>query len=311
VLAAEVLLAIVIAGFGFIYENVSAARASRRYPAPGKLVDVGGYRLHLDCAGQGTPTVVLIYGMSGSYLDWFWVQPEIAKFTRVCSYDRPGYGWSELSTKPRLASIAADELHTLLVNAGEKPPFILVGHSLGGFDALMYAHKFAGEVSGMVLIDAAHPDWNLGFSADERRRLRFLQFTAPFGIPRWRKWCVQGPPVLAVRKAAFNCQSRIFKANYELWDAYPQSAREMRALGSLGTLPLVVISRDPDRGARNVDSEKRWAQLQENLAGLSSNSTHVVAKGIGHAIPLDDPNVVVEQTRKLVERLRSEATHGR
>src|SRR5947209_884761 len=117
VVIAELVLLVVLAAMGATYEKVSAARARRKYPAPGKLIDVGGYRLHLDCAGQGSPTVILIYGMSGSYLDWYWVQPEVAKFARVCSYDRPGYGWSELSPKPRLSSIAADELHTLLQDA--------------------------------------------------------------------------------------------------------------------------------------------------------------------------------------------------
>lgn len=305
IIAVEIIVLVVAAVIGLVYENVSSSRARRQYPAPGKLIDMGGYRLHLDCAGEGSPTVVLIYGMSGSYLDWYFVQPQIARFTRVCSYDRPGYGWSDLNSRPRLPGTTADELHTLLEKAGEKPPFILVGHSLGGFDALAYAHRFPQQVAAAVLLDSAHPESTLPFTLRDRIELRFFQLVAPFGLPRWRRWCLQGPPEIAARKSSFNCESRVYKANYELGAAYSEAAKQMRGRTPVET-PLVVISRDPNRsGVTNRSAEQRWAQLQQDLTKFSTHATRVIATGSGHGIPLDQPDVVVDQVREIVDSLRA------
>ncbi len=297
-------LVVVLAGYGTVYERANSNHARQLHPPPGKLVNVGGYRLHLDCTGEGGPTVVLIYGMAGSYLDWYRVQPELAKTTRVCSYDRPGYGWSDPGPKPPLPSVNADELHTLLKTAGEKPPFILVGHSLGAFDARMYAHLYPEEVAGIVLVDGAHPDSAIPFPWRERVRTRFLQLTAPFGLPRWRKWCVQGPAQIKELKSAFNCDSRVFAANYALRAAYPQAAAEVRRLGPLGDLPLVVISRDAVRPGSNAAAEQRWADFQGNLANLSTNSRHVIASGSGHGVPIDKPNVVISEVHQILDQAR-------
>jgi pimeloyl-ACP methyl ester carboxylesterase len=304
VLTVELVGLAVLASVGAIYEKVSSDRARRLHPMPGKLLEVGGYRLHLYCTGDGGPTVVLAYGMSGSYLDWYLVQPQVAKFTRVCSYDRPGYGWSELSPKPRVPSVHAEELHALLEKAGEKPPYILVGHSLGAFDVLMYAHHFPEQVAGVVLVDGAHPEWNISFGSRDRLEMRLLQITAPLGLPRWRKWCLQGPPEVADQKRAFNCQSHIFEANYQLRNSYRRAAEEIRTVSSIGNIPLVVISRDPNRpriSGNDVANEQRWARLQADFLGMSSNSSHVIAEGSGHAVPLERPEVIVEQVRKLIE----------
>src|SRR5258708_6347111 len=145
--AAELAILTVMAGARTGYQARSTRRDLKTYHPPGKLIDVGGYRLHLYCTGDGGPTVLLEFGLDGSYLDWYRVQPEVSKFARVCSYDRAGYGWSDVSAQPRVPSIMSAELHQLLVNAGEKPPYILVGHSLGSFNALMYAHQYASEVA--------------------------------------------------------------------------------------------------------------------------------------------------------------------
>ena len=126
---------------------------------PGQLVDVGGYKMHINCTGQGTPVVILDSGLGDSYISWSKVQPQIAKFTRVCSYDRAGLGYSDASPRPRISKVIAEELHTLLHNAGiDLPPYILVGHSMGGFDVCMFASLYRSEVAGMVLVDSSHPE---------------------------------------------------------------------------------------------------------------------------------------------------------
>src|SRR5688572_2762004 len=126
---------------------------------PGRLIEVNGHRLHLNCMGEGSPIVVYEAGASGSSLDWEKVQPAVAAATRSCSYDRAGYGWSEPSTAPKATSRdIARELHELLREAGEEAPYLLVGHSLGGFHVQMFAQLYPDEVVGAVLVDSSHED---------------------------------------------------------------------------------------------------------------------------------------------------------
>src|SRR5512140_534210 len=139
---------------GWIYEPMAEAADAKAYPLKGQMVDVGGYRLHINCTGSGSPTVVVESGWGDMSAVWGWVQPEVAKTTRICTYDRAGMGWSEASPEPRAAREFAKELHTLLAKANEPGPYVLVGHSLGGYTVLVYAHDYPAEVSGLVLIDA-------------------------------------------------------------------------------------------------------------------------------------------------------------
>ena len=309
VLGTEVAFVVAMAAVGAIYQAISTNREQRLYPPPGQLVDIGGYRLHLYCSGQRGPTVILDYGRVGSYLDWYYVQPQVARFTRVCSYDRGGYGWSDPSPKPRLPSVMAEELHTLLGKAGEKPPYVLVGHSFGSFDVLMYAHSYRAEVAGIVLVDGAHPDGRLPFYWRDKLWLRAMQFTAPFGLPRWRRWCGDGPAEIAPIKTAIFCRSHIYRTDYDQWAAFPEGADEIRRLGSLGDLPLQVVSRDPDRRPGSDDPmfssrEQHWFKLQQELLQLSTSATHTIATGSGHDVMTDKPDVVVEAIRKILEKAR-------
>lgn len=135
------------------------------FPPRGTLIDVGGWRLHLNCAGEShssQPTVILEAGAGDFSVEWSLVQPGVAKFARVCSYDRAGDGWSELGPHPRTMHQLVYELHTLLDRAGVRPPFVLVGHSYGGWLVRLYASTFPAEVAGMVLVEAgADNPWRM------------------------------------------------------------------------------------------------------------------------------------------------------
>ena len=144
------LLILILAGW--IFEPIAEAADAKAYPPPGQMVDVGGYRLHINCTGSGSPTVVIETGWGDSSASWGWVQPEVAKTTRICTYDRAGMGWSETSPQPRTAREFAKELHTLLAKANEPGPYVLVGHSLGGYTVRVYAHDYPEEVAGLVLM---------------------------------------------------------------------------------------------------------------------------------------------------------------
>lgn len=302
-------LLLAIACAGAIYQKVENSRDRRMHPPPGELVDVGGYRMHLDCIGSGLPTVVLDSGLSDSSLSWYKVQPEVARFTRVCSYDRAGLGWSESSPKPRNSEVFAEELHSLLHNAKVDGPFVLVGHSMGGYDVRLYASRFRSEVVGMVLVDSTYPDYAIWLPQlktsleDWRERLRHQEYLMPFGIPRILSWCGDGPPELRAELRTIECTvSRLRETLAECSSVWNESAAQVRATGSLGDVPLVVVSEDP---AKNTKAFlPAFEKGQDSLAHLSSKSLRMIAMGSGHQIQHERPDIVILAIRKVVDQAR-------
>ena len=146
-----------IALVGYIYEPIAEAADAKAYPPPGELVDVGGYRLHIKCTGSGSPTVVIEAGLGDWSTSWGFVQSDVTKTTRVCTYDRAGMGWSEAGPLPRDAAQFAKELHTLLQSADIPGPYVMVGHSLGGLGVRVFVHEYASEVAGVVLVESMNP----------------------------------------------------------------------------------------------------------------------------------------------------------
>ena len=140
------ILVLVLAAGGFLYENISEARDRRFNPMQGQLVDVNGRKMHIDCTGTESPTVILDSGLGDGFLSWSKVQPEIAKFTRVCSYDRAGFGYSDPSSSGRTSQVIAEELHALLQAAGIAPPYVMVGHSMGGYNVRIYTNAYRKEI---------------------------------------------------------------------------------------------------------------------------------------------------------------------
>lgn len=254
-----VVLVLALAIVGMIYENISEARDRRFNAMQGRLFDVGGYRMHLDCTGEGSPTVVLDSGLGDSYISWRKVQPDIAKFAHVCSYDRAGLGYSDRSPQPRTSKVFATELHALLQAAGIAPPYILVGHSMGGFDVRLFASLYRNQVAGMVLVDASHPDQQNRFPPELKnlegtwlREAKFLKYSMPFGIPRLLSLCDEDP---VPRAAECNWHSAA-ESEAELRNI-AESAAQTAATGSLGDLPLVVLSHDPDRPSADLPGSRQ------------------------------------------------------
>jgi len=171
-------LLILVTISGISYQAVEARVDARQFPQEGKSVDIGGLKLNIDCTGQGSPTIILESGLEVPASGWRLVQPEIAKFTRVCSYDRAGYGWSDPGSMPRTSTRIATELHTLLQKAGENPPYVLVGHSFGAANVRVYNGLYPNEVVGMVLVEGGYDGLRLPASikklsdGDLRRRQR-------------------------------------------------------------------------------------------------------------------------------------------
>ena len=304
---------LILAAAGFLYENISEARDRRFNRMQGQLVNVAGRKMHIDCTGEGSPTVILDSGLGDSYLSWRKVQPEIAKLTRVCSYDRAGLGYSDPSSQPRTSKVIAEELHALLQAASISPPYVIVGHSMGGYDVRVYTSMYRREIAGMVLVDASHPDQDNRFPPELKnlegswqRETQFIAFSMPFGIPRLLGLCENDP----VTRAA-DCNWRSVREQLAEIKAFPESASETAATGSLDDLPLAVLSRDPDKPSSELPPEiakptnEAWQRMQVELSHLSTRGTQTVAKNSAHYIQIDRPDVVIDAIRNIVEQARS------
>ncbi len=254
------------------------------------LVDVGGYRLAVHCIGEGSPAVVLETGLGAPSEYWAPIQQEIAGLARVCRFDRAGRGGSDPApTTPRTCADMVADLRALLHNAGTPPPYVLVGNSLGGMNARLYAYRYPEEVAGLVLVDGSHQDQfaRIGGALPEPgpdspdSHKGFYRFWAGGG---WRE-------------PANNSD------NADLGTSFQQ----VGDIGSLGDLPMVVLASEaflrevptsPEAGPR---LHGIWQDLQRDLANLSSNGVYSVVESSGHFIQRDRPEVVVDAIRQVLD----------
>ncbi len=306
------IIVLFLAAAGFMYQNISEARDRRFNPMSGKRVEVDGSKMHIDCTGDGSPAVILDSGLGDTYLSWRKVQPEIAEFTRVCSYDRAGLGYSDSVAGPRTSKVIAEQLHALLQAASIAPPYVLVGHSMGGYDVRLYASLYRNEVAGMVLVDASHPDQEKRFPPELKNmegswmsEAEFLEYTMPFGIPRLLGFCDDNPRIRAAE-----CNWHSAHEGLEEMKSFPQSAAETAATGSFADMPLAVLSHDPDKPSSELPADlakpmnQEWEKMQDELSHLSTRGTQAVAKNSAYYIQLDRPDLVIDAVHRVVDEAR-------
>ena len=314
-LAGLLLIIVCLAITGALYEVLGHRRDAGRFPRRGCLVQAGLIRMNIDCSGQGSPTVILESGSGGPSIDWLMVQPEVAKFSRVCSYDRAGYGWSDPGPQPRSSLQIAHELKQLLQAAGERGPYILVGHSMGGYAIRVYAGQYPNDVAGMVLVDASHedqevraPDSVRKWHADYRKHpsWRKLKYFFQLHLGWARLMSDRDPP--AFWPKAYRDEENFLmlptKHEFTVIDEdqvfSTLSAAQVRSAGNLRDRPLIVLTATrqddippeipPQDAKANGDL---WVhQLQPELARLSTHSKQIVVDS-SHEMPTEHPEVVI------------------
>ena len=300
---------------------------------PGRLIDVGGFRLHLYCAGSGSPAVVMDAALGGSSISWSLIQPDIASVTRACSYDRAGFGWSDAGPMPRTAGRMADELYVLLERAGVAPPFVLVGHSFGGLVMRIFAARHRDKVAGLVLVDPAHPeDWLTPAPKEQVKIDRGIRLcrsgatAARFGAAR----VVSGLVTLGLFGVARGLAKVVSRGGLSredegilapLWKLPPETRKPLRqfwtqekffaALGS--QIASISVSAAETLAASgngygdlplitisSTDPGDYRLRQQDALAGLSRRGRHLIASNSSHWIPLDQPQAVIDAIRDVL-----------
>lgn len=301
---------------GALYQKGSTLRDQYRFRPLGQLIDIGGYKLHVHSTGEGNPTVVLDAGMGGTSLGWASVQPEIAKFTRVCSFDRAGYGWSEEAASKRTSLHIAEELHTLLHKANIPGPYILVGHSFGGCNALLFANLYTEETAGVVLVDSVHEDMserlpspaNQGILKKILAAPKFQWFQSVVGCKRIRG---ASPEIKTMmnplpESAGLQYQAHMNKTSYtntvlkELECIHESLSQLKKANIQLYDKPLTVIT----AGKFSSSDERRiWNDLQKDLLLKSNQSKRVIAENSDHMINHHQPQIIVDAVREMIKEI--------
>jgi pimeloyl-ACP methyl ester carboxylesterase len=254
-----------------------------------QLVDVGGRRLYIKCSGETRtrmPVVVLDAGMASTSDVWSLVEPRVAQFARVCSYDRAGMGKSDRAPQPRTSQDIVNDLHNLLAKAGINPPYVLVGHSLGGMNARLYASKYPKEVVGMVLVDSTH----------EEENHRMLAALPPEILKNAKP---EDMIIRSVESIDFN-----------------RSVAELRAANWHSNIPLIVLTRGSatfnpnDYAVPSVAPkfEQIRLELQKELVRRSSRGKQIIAEKSGHNIHRDQPELVIDAIREVMEEAKSIAS---
>ena len=271
----------VLASVGGGVETVAEAADAQAHPAPGRLVDVGGHRLHLRCSGTGSPTVVFEAGGGEMSSNVGRVTTQVARSTRVCSYDRAGRGWSDVAATPPSGARIAIDLHTLLRRGGVQGPYVLAGHSFGGLYVRTFAARYPAEVAGMVLIDstAANPSSHGdGASTDVWQRCAALLSTsARLGIGRVvALLTAEGlPSPFDAEVQASSATAHSIESSLEEYADAGEAARAAAALRSLGDKPLVVLTAP-------LGNSASWFAAQDRLVALSTDSVHRTPPGVDH-----------------------------
>lgn len=321
-----------IVAAGATFQFAMTKWENHRYPPRGKLVDIGGLHLHINCKGAGSPAVIMEAGPNDSSIVWQLVQPEIARVTRVCSYDRAGFGWSDAPNEPRTSANVAGELDRLLTKAAVPGPYVLVAFEYGALNIRMFTARHPKQVMGMVLVDAVHPDMH---HRDPLRRPigaqrnfhRFLYeaviWSVPLGVPRILGWCRKtytfpNQPkewtLLAPEAAAQYCRLQAWRT--EAAQARDEDGSGPSKTGPFGDMPLVLLSHDPQFSefrfffspANAAKAEDTWTEMQEELRGLSSRSKRIIAKGSYRYVQIYRPELVVAAVQELVDNARGTAT---
>ncbi len=290
----------------------NSAQAKEKY-YPGELIDIGTHRLHINCVGTGSPTVIIDSGIGGFSLEWTKIQTNLADNLKVCSYDRAGYGWSDPGPRPRTTARISNELRLLLTASKIPGPYVLVGHSFGGYNTRYFASKYPGLTAGLILVDSSHPEQ---FNTDEFKRVEKEQdektYKNSYKVRIIHPIISESYPA-ENKRIAFRLMSSMKSRSTLLneMDNMEISARQVAKQTNHPPyiFPVTILTRGKRVWANDELGELReqqWLRLQNDLENISMQSRHYLAAESGHIIHLDQPEFVSRNIMLTVLKIRSQ-----
>jgi pimeloyl-ACP methyl ester carboxylesterase len=309
-----IVLVTVVLGTTSAYNAIALYSFRKNNPPPGKIYLVDGHRMHIDCEGTGSPTLVLDAGLGSDSLVWGGVMPALSRTTRVCAYDRAGYGRSEAASSLRDADNIADDLHNLLLAAKIDGPIVLMGHSIAGIYLRDFVSRYPAQVAGLILIDSSTPLQN---RAPAWKKLReeqppsgwkawIKQLVYSAGIPRLQGQCsrsLRGMDAHAAKLVTEDaCHTNVATVAAEL-ASFDRSGEETVHTGPYGDLPILIFSHDPSKTPTD-DVETAWTQMQANLKNLSTHSKQIIAKGSSHFVQSDRRDLIEKEVPRFIDQIR-------
>jgi pimeloyl-ACP methyl ester carboxylesterase len=311
---------------------VAQPAAGDAFARPHQLVDIGGRRMNLYCSGQGATTVVFDAPSGEAGWNWFRVQPAVATHTRACVFDRAGLGFSDPAKRPNTSENVVEDLHKLLAKAGIRPPYVMVGNSLGGANVQVYAYRYPAEVKGLVLVEPQHEDETSRLDkASQGNRQKVYAMVAEqnnYCMAAARKGmkpgsealmhCVGNPaetygPALGAAVKSAAVKPAYWRASIDEWNAIKASDEQLRKLRRpFGDLPVVVLTRGVSpyavpgkpQSALNKAMEDENAAIQKETAALSTRGRQRVVPGAGHVIHADKPEAVVDAVLEVLDQVK-------
>jgi pimeloyl-ACP methyl ester carboxylesterase len=318
VLSFSVLLAVALAG-NSLFNTIAMHRFWALNTRPGDIHTVNGHKMHIFCTGSGSPVILLDEGLGSDSLVWSGVQPVLSKTTRVCSYDRAGFGWSDAAPDLRDADHISGELHQLLLQAGITGNIVLMGHSIAGIYVRDYAARYPADVVGIVFVDGSTPfqDKNPAMKGGGGGPPPWLvKLALSAGVPRLSGMCSWGAPGVDIHtrklQGEANCRVHFSAISAEMKNI-DRSSQEAVQSASYSGLPILIISHDPTKQRsshpteQDVNAQNAWSQMQEDLKKLSTRSRRIIARGSGHNIMFDRPDLINKEVPWFIDQVRGTA----
>jgi len=303
---------------GALYQTISTQIDARKYPPIGTLIDMGGYNIHLHATGTGGPTVILDAGLGCSALSWSLVQSEIARFTHVVSFDRPGNGWSDESPLPRTSQNIVTELHTALEKAGIAGPYIFVGHSFGGIDAQLFANLFPNQTLGVILVDSSHKDQREKMDPPPELNHTIMMLASRLGIvrlfmhrPIYKQSLAPFPgPIqnqLLAQYQTTKFMNTVLQETSHLGTSYNQLKATTNHLSDKPLTVITALKKMPAEGSGYTEAQidafyNVFQVLQKDLVTYSTQGKQVFAES-DHMIPLHQPQIIVDAVKEMIDGL--------